>query len=270
MSLKNLSIISALCHIGQKKKGVMNGSYHIDKLIKKNNTKYNITNFFIDSECFCYKQLYNTHNNLLNLYDKNIITLGGDHSISHATISSSLQKYKDDVVVIWIDAHADINTLETSISKNTHGTPVSGLLGLEKNWIDNSIPKLNPKNLIYFGIRDMDPAEHNFIKMLNIKNYSNLSNILYYIFNNISHDKKIHISFDVDSIDPIYLDSTGTTSKYGLAPTEIATLIKYIIKYYNVIAIDITELNPSIGDIDKSLNSLEPIISVIMNTKNSI
>ena len=266
MSLRSLPIISALCHIGQKKIGVMNGSYYLDKLIHKNNTKHNIVNFFVDSYNFNYKQLYKIHNNCLDLYNKNVITLGGDHSISHSTISSSLQKYKDDVVVIWIDAHADINTYETSLTKNTHGTPVSGLLGLEKNWINDSIPKLNPKNLIYFGIRDMDPAEHNFIRTLDIKNYCNLSNILHYIFNNISHNKKIHISLDVDSIDPIYLDSTGTTSKYGLAPTEIATLIKFMIKYYNVIAIDITELNPSIGDIDKSMKSLEPIISTIMNT----
>jgi len=99
---------------------------------------------------------------------------------------------------------------------------------------------------------------------------TNLSNILHHMFNNISSDKKIHISFNVNALDPLYMDSTDKIYKYGLAPSEVARLIKYTIQYFNVVAIDISELNPSIGDIDNSLNSLEPIISAIMNTEKKV
>jgi arginase family enzyme len=255
MGVKSLPIISLLGNT------LSRNSYHIDRLIIKNNINSNIVNFNIDPYSFNYKQLYTTHNNIINLYDNRIITLGNNNSISHSTISSNLQKYKNDLIVIWIDSSTGINQNNDKLIKNINNSPINGLLKLENNWIDNNIPKLRTKNLLYFGIRDITPNEHIFMRTLNIRNYNNLSNILYYIFNNINNNKKIHISFNVNSLD-MYLNMY----QYGLAPTEIASLIKTMIKYYNVVSIDITGLNPQFNNDENCLKSLEPIISVIINT----
>ena len=282
--MNTIDIISANCNQGQTKIGVMNGPVIISNIINeiinnkistKNADKItNINNTIIPNKLFDtnygYNLLFVSHLNMLSKFcpcgkkSNPVITLGGDHSIGHSTVSSSLSKFNDDLLVIWIDAHADLNTHESSISKNTHGMPVSGLIGLEPNWINQTIPKLKPENLIYFGIRDLDKAEIDFINKLGIRQFNDLDGLTKYLDEVDIINKKIHISFDIDSLDPSYLNSTGTLAQDGLKPSDVVDLYKYIQSKTNIVALDIVELNPELGDLELSKSTLREILKGIL------
>ena len=113
---------------------------------------------------------------------KFVLTLGGDHSIAIGTISGTAKATRErlgrDIAVIWVDAHADINTPETSDSGNIHGMPVAFLTGLAKEdkkdifgWLDES-HKLSVKKLVYIGLRDVDRGEKKILKENGIKAFS--------------------------------------------------------------------------------------------------
>jgi len=101
------------------------------------------------------------------------LTLGGDHSVAIGTISGTSAVY-DDLCVVWVDAHADINLPETTTSGNIHGCPVAFLLGLAGDiapfsWLK---PCLSPDRLVYIGLRDVDGPEKKILSMLGIKVFS--------------------------------------------------------------------------------------------------
>jgi arginase len=252
------SIILAECSSGQKKKGVEQGiilhNLFNDTVIK-NFDKTHILSDKFNYTCG-YKLLFELHYEHLN---NNLIpiVIGGDHSIGHSTVGSSVQKYKDDILILWIDAHADINTFESSLSKNTHGTPLSGLIGLEKPWLSEITHLLKPTNLIYYGIRDLDKYESDILMKYNIKSVTltELKELIkMYLY--------VHISFDVDSIDKLYIDSTGTIADNGITPEEVIECFK--ICKNKIRAFDIVEFNPLLGDYNKSITTMENIINNII------
>ena len=146
--MNQLHVISAFCKAGQKLSGVELGSTSLLKYIK--NPKYIdlITNFENEYN-------YVSLNNLVkkSLADSNYKTciLGGDHSICSATIPAFFDTYKENGHVLCIDAHADINTIDSSPSGNSHGMPLAKAFGLEKNIVFNKY-KPNFKQLTYLGL----------------------------------------------------------------------------------------------------------------------
>jgi len=111
-----------------------------------------------------------------------VLTLGGDHSIAIGTIAGSAQAVKErlgkEIAVIWVDAHADINTPESSPSGNIHGMPLAFLTGLAKEdkeeffgWIKEE-QRLNIKKLVYIGLRDVDPVEKRILRENGVKAFS--------------------------------------------------------------------------------------------------
>lgn len=111
-----------------------------------------------------------------------VLTLGGDHSIAIGTVAGSAKAIRErlgrEIAVIWVDAHADINTPESSDSGNIHGMPVSFLTGLAKEdnpdyfgWLQDD-HKLNLKKLVYIGLRDVDPGEKKILRENGIKAFS--------------------------------------------------------------------------------------------------
>ena len=206
-------------------------------------------------------------------YDFNLF-IGGDHSISMATISGMINdENKDDHVILWIDAHTDCNTFKTSPSMNLHGMPVSGILGLLPEPFD-IFKCINKDQIMYIGIRSMDKGEKEFIRKN--KDYS-ISNKL--ITANEFHEKpylkleeiesfiknkKIHISFDVDSLDPKIVSSTGTPEKNGLNTHQINQILDLVSKH-DVKSMDLVEFNPMLGNPNESYNNLSHIISSFLN-----
>ena len=254
-----ITINNLRCSMGQKKNGVQFGGDMLLNLFNK--SFYNINTFEINS----FEDYTNTYNQLKNINNFNI-NLGGDHSIGSITIQSQLNKYKDDLLVIWIDAHADVNTFETSTSQNIHGMPVAPLLGLMSHWwkSEDEHYNLKPENLLYIGIRDLDEPEIETIKKLNINHFSNYSLLVNKWIQNHSASK-IHISLDIDSIDPLYTPSTGTRSNNGLLVDDVTNIIK--VCKDKLIGIDIVEFNPLIGtsdDVSTTLNTCQEIINSLI------
>ena len=203
--------------------------------------------------------------NLENLYKYNqnhldpILNIGGDHSMSIATVASSLNKY-DNLKVIWFDAHADLNTYSSSQSKSYHGMPLSFLTGLDNDHRFNFIKrKLNFNNLFYVGIRELDSFEKEIIdryriKYITVKEMENSYKCIN-LLNEFISDDPVHISFDVDCIDISEIISTGTPVKDGLNIEPTKQILSFL-KNKNVVNVDLTELNLDIGDTNQKFMSL--------------
>ncbi|CCU76003.1 hypothetical protein BGHDH14_bgh00158 [Blumeria hordei DH14] len=192
-----------------------------------------------------------------------VLTLGGDHSIAIGTISGSAKAIRErlnkDLAVIWVDAHCDINTPETSESGNIHGMPVAFLTGLAREerpdifgWLqtDNLI---STKNLVYIGLRDVDKAERLILKEHGIKAFSmhdidrhGIGNIMDMALAYIGSELPIHLSFDVDAIDPMWAPSTGTPVRGGLTLREADFIAECIHETGSLVAMDLVEINPKL------------------------
>ena len=247
--------------LGQSLKGVSKNYYYFNNIINNSYLKHNVQctgNLFQNLQV-----IYNVNE---KVYGKRI-NIGGDHSISIPTVAYSLNKYKN-TKVIWIDAHPDINTYNKSLTKNYHGMPLSFLTGIDKNKKFNFIKNfLNFKNLLYIGIRDIDKFEKQVIQTndINVISVEDINNNIYNSIHKIINfvgDDPIHLSFDMDSLDPSILKCTGTKVNNGLYLEETLEIIK-IIKQKNLINTDITELNLDIGNLDDKLNSLNVFCSIL-------
>jgi len=186
------------------------------------------------------------------------VTLGGDHSLAMGTISGTLEAYPD-ACVIWVDAHADINTAETTGSGNIHGMPVAFLLGLgstipEFAWVK---PVLKPERIVYIGLRDVDAGEKRILKENNIKAFSmhevdkyGIGKVVEMALDHVNPKRElpIHLSFDVDALDPSVAPSTGTPVRGGLTFREGHYICEAIWETGLLVALDIMEVNPSLAD----------------------
>lgn len=204
--------------------------------------------------------------NLQHLYNANkkcgkrpIVNIGGDHSMAIATIAHTLNTHPN-AKVLYFDAHGDINTFASSKSKHYHGMPLSFITGLDHDkrfpFIKNKLPF---NNLCYFGTRCLDPAEKDVIYDKNIKyiESSELNHDINEVIQKVDKfigDSPVHLSFDVDSVDPSFIPSTGTTVKHGIKLSIAIQILDYLYTK-NIVNVDITELNVGLGskeDIKKS------------------
>jgi len=202
------------------------------------------------------------------------VTLGGDHSLALGTVSGTFDAYPD-ACLIWIDAHADINTIASTGSGNLHGMPVSFLLGLNSSteisalksssapsdeaapfsWVQ---PKLDPSRLVYIGLRDVDAGEKKILKDNKIKAFSmhdvdrhGIGKVMDLALDHVNpnRDRPIHLSFDVDALDPTVAPSTGTPVRGGLTFREGHYICEAVYETGLLVALDIMEVNPSLEDV---------------------
>lgn len=204
------------------------------------------------------------------------IIIGGDHSVAMASIAAGSEMVGiDNYAVVYIDAHADINTEGTSLTHNIHGMPLASSLGLCHDSL-NVGPlktKLRGSNIFLIGQRSVDELEYDIIKKHNVNifenngiNNQNLVQILDSIANIICK-KKVYISFDVDALDPTVFSSTGYLIKNGMSLDNVVFILEYALKKFDVISMDIVEYNPLL-DLDKKdiktlLTIIEKIISLL-------
>lgn len=253
--------------LGQPKPGVEQTPKLLYPFI---NLKENKNNYFVDTS---QNDFFLNLNNLYNVNDKinDIkINIGGDHSMAISTVSNSLNRYPD-LKVIWFDAHPDINTYQESLSKNYHGMPLSFLSGLDSDERINFIKNyLKLDNLLYIGIRDIDNFEQKIIDQYNIKyikcsdfnqDFENSKQII----QKFIQDSNIHISFDVDCLDPKYMPSTGTRFMDGLELNLVKQILDNIYQFHqdkrtNICNIDLTEINFEIGSKLDNFNSLANVL----------
>jgi arginase len=249
-NLNEFHTIVAECRYGQPIDGVQYGGQYIaDNMgLTVSETIKDFNSIDGDNDC-CYKRLSDS---IYNANNKTLV-LGGDHSVGISSLDAMIQLYGDDLRVLWIDAHADINDYNSSISGNIHGMPLGFHFIGTKNVLpwDTSSRRLQPHQLYYFGIRDLDKFETDLIQKYNIQYTNHIDNVIDYI----STAPKLMISFDVDSLDPSYVNSTGTRASGGINPSDM-NIIMDIASKHNLIHLDITEFNPMIGDKEKSMKSI--------------
>jgi len=158
------------------------------------------------------------------------LVLGGDHSIAIGTISGVLQ-HKKKLGVIWFDAHGDINTMETSPTGNIHGMPAAVSLGIGHKRliaIGGSDVCLSPEKFVMIGVRDLDPGEKLLLKELGIAVYTmheidmlGMAKVMQEAMSIAAQGTDgVHISFDMDVVDPLHAPGVGTPVVGGLTYRE--------------------------------------------------
>lgn len=192
--------------------------------------------------------------------DEMPVILGGDHAIAIPTFSAVSSHYRErseEIGMIWFDAHADINTPETSPSGNIHGMPLATLLGEG----DESLislggfsPKLNPKFLAHIGARDVDSGERTMIEKLGLRgNFFTMSDIdrrgmAACVREAISIASKAPagyaVTFDVDMIDPRFAPGSGTLVRGGTTYREAHLALELIAEDGGMRSFEIVEVNP--------------------------
>jgi arginase len=226
--------------------------------------------------------------------DKFPFIVSGDHSNAAGTIAGLKNYYHDKKIgVIWIDAHADMHSPFTTPSGNMHGMPIACSLGLDN--IDGQInnvneserqlweelkkvgtrritPKINPENIVFIGIRDLEEEEWDLIGENNIRFFSpreikerGIPEIAGETLEHLAGMDLIYISFDVDSLDSSISFGTGTPSPYGLTEEEARDLIYILTRSPKLTAFEITEINPLLDNKNHTAEIALNIIKKIFN-----
>ena len=210
-----------------------------------------------------------------------VLTVGGDHSIASASISA-LQAQHPNLGVIWVDAHADANTPRSSPSGHYHGMPAAHLLGwFEKpgemgegskavslpgfDWFPSGC--LSESRLAYIGLRDVDPEEARLLRRSGVRIFTmrdvdkhGIAKVIEMAIEAVgpSMDNPLHLSLDVDAIDPHYAPGTGTAARGGLTYREIHYICEECALTKRLVSMDVVEVNPGLDPPpEKSANPLE-------------
>jgi arginase len=185
------------------------------------------------------------------------IVLGGDHSIAMGSVSGVARRsngQQERTGLIWIDAHTDINTPNTSPSGNIHGMPIAHLLGygderLLNIWGGGAV--IRPEDIVFIGIRSVDNDERTILKELGIRVYTmkdidkrGLGEIVEQTIMQLHHTKRVHVSFDADVLDPAVAPGVGTPVPGGLSYREAHLLMELLADAKIVSSLDLVEVNP--------------------------
>jgi len=213
-------------------------------------------------------EVVEANENLACLVDEQVkkgyfpLVLGGDHSIAIGSIAGVANHY-DNLGVIWYDAHGDINTVETSPSGNIHGMPLAASLGLGHQKLTTILtkqPKVKPENIVLIGIRDLDAGERQLIKDLNIKIYTmheiDRIGMPKVMEETIHYLKKrtdgVHLSFDLDGIDPSEAPGVGTPVIGGATYRESHLAMEMLAESEIITSAEFVEVNPMLDDKNKT------------------
>lgn len=181
------------------------------------------------------------------------IFLGGDHSIAIGTIGGTAAA-GDPLGVIWIDAHGDFNTPETSPSGNIHGMPTAVLTGRGCDDLVNlghPGPKIRPDQLVMIGIRDLDGGEREALVSSGVHVYTmrdvdelGVATVARRALGHLAHLPRLHVSLDMDAIDPGFTPGVGTPVPGGLSYREAHLLMEIIAESGKLCSLDVVEINP--------------------------
>ena len=180
------------------------------------------------------------------------LLLGGDHAVSMGTVAGAAAGRRTGL--LWIDAHADLNTPATSPSGNIHGMPVAALLGrgderLTDVWGGGAV--LRPEDVVYVGLRSLDPGERDAIAELGIRAYTmsdidlrGIADVAAEAIDHLTPLGRVHVSLDADVLDPDLAPGVGTPVIGGLGYREAHLLMEMMAATDLVTSFDLVEVNP--------------------------
>ena len=188
------------------------------------------------------------------------LVLGGDHSLAAGSVAASADYVRQltsyPLGLIWVDAHGDMNTPQTTTSGNVHGMPLAALLGQEPSELASigSSPSVLPRHTVLFGIRNLDEKEKGKIRDAGV-----------HVFTMKDIDREgiakvaeraiaiasagtggIHVSFDLDACDPMHAPGVGTPVRGGLNYREAHMVMELVADSQRLVALDLVEVNPTL------------------------
>lgn len=200
------------------------------------------------------------------------LIVGGDHSIGIGSLTGIL-RVRPDTGIIWVDAHADLNTPETSGSGNFHGMPLGLLLDQTDHPVDFSQlpgfdflvdgPRVSPDQLVYIGLRDVDQPERDWIRRYGIKAFTmfdvdhlGIGKVMDLAMDHLK-GRPLHLSYDIDSVDPVLAPATGTKVRGGLTYREAHFVAECVAQSGNLASAEIVEVNPNLSSDDGADETVE-------------
>lgn len=242
-----------------------NSKLHFQKMLYPNTTQTKLQAIPLLAKM--YTEL---HNNLVagHKQDNKYLFFTGDHANGFGVWSGLLKAYKQDIGLIWVDAHLDSHIPESSPTKNVHGMPIAHLLGYGSELFTNLLSKkLKPENLAFIGSRSYEDYEINLLNKLGVKIFfmKNITNINQVFQKAVAHVTKntnyFGISLDVDSMDPVEMPATGCYNPNGLHLQDVVNNIKIHSANKKFIALEVTEFNPLKDSNRKTFTGLCTIIN---------
>jgi len=206
------------------------------------------------------------------------VILGGDHSIaigSAAGVAAFHRSRGEKIGIIWLDAHTDINTPDTTPSGNIHGMPLAALLGRgarELTEVGGFSPKVLPQHTVIIGARSVDPGEREMIKSLGVRVFTmselderGMADAIEEAIEIASRNTAgFHVTMDMDFLDPFYAPGVGTPERGGATYREAHLAMEKIADSGRVLSVEVTEVNPLLDTANQTAQlAVELILSAL-------
>ncbi len=200
------------------------------------------------------------------------IFIGGDHSIAAGTVGGVTHDGPSGL--LWIDAHGDFNTSESSLSGNIHGMPLAALLGYgapELVNVGRPGPKLRSTEVVLFGVRDLDDHERALLKESGITIYTmrdiderSIPVVLHEALDRLHHLSRLHVSLDLDCLDPWDAPGVGTPVPGGFTYREAHLIMELLYDSGKVGSIDVVEINPILDQKNHTANQAAELLASLL------
>jgi arginase len=207
------------------------------------------------------------------------IALGGDHSMAMGSIAGLQKKMGNRMGLLWIDAHGDFNTPDTTLTGNIHGMPLAVVTGRgDRRLLDiGPFPGVLEDHVVLFGVRDLDHGEMRNLRDSGVTVISTrdimergfsycLERALAIVCEGVD---RVHLSFDMDSIDPMFCPGTGTAVPGGLVDREVIYLAERLHETGKLGSIDLVEVNPALDFNNKTARFAVEIICRALGLRTS-
>jgi arginase len=206
------------------------------------------------------------------------LVLGGDHSVAAGTVAGVSNAYRQrekKIGVIWVDAHADMNTPETSPSGNVHGMPLACCIGegpAELTGILGYAPKVEPRNVVLVGIRDVDLSERSRIRTLGVNAFTmrdiderGMRDVMEEALVLAGADTAgVHLSLDMDAVDPDEAPGVGTPVRGGITYREAHLAMEIVCDSGRLTSMEVVEVNPVLDSANRTaLLAVELVLSAL-------
>ena len=210
--------------------------------------------------------------------DKAPLVLGGDHSIAIGTVAGMaryFRKKKKRMGLLWIDAHADMNTPQTSPSGNVHGMPLACCIGLGPEELTKLLgfaPKVHPRNVGLVGLRNVDILERPHVRESGVRVFTmrdiderGLRAVMEEAIGIATNGTAgFHLSLDMDYVDPQYAPGVGTPVKGGATYREAHLAMEMICDSGQMVSMEVVEVNPVIDEVNRTADlAVELVMSAL-------